>query len=188
VKSHIHQDRFITKNPNYLNIIDLARKIADSDIQVLITGESGTGKELMADFLHENSPRANSNFIKVNCSSIPEDLLESELFGESKNNSQEENKVGKFQLANGGTIFLDEIGELPLNIQVKILNILETKEISSGLDSETQKIDVRVIASTNINLEEAVKEKTFREDLFYLLNGANLKLIPLRERPEDISL
>jgi DNA-binding NtrC family response regulator len=185
-----HKDKFITKNPNFIKVIDLARDIAESEIPVLITGESGTGKELMAEFIHENSTRKEQPLIKVNCAAIPENLLESELFGHVKGafTGAIKDRKGRFELANNGTIFLDEIGEIPLNFQVKLLRVLQNQEFEPVGDSKTKKVNVRIIAATNNNLEEALKEKTFREDLYYRLKGIELKLLPLRERVEDIQL
>ncbi|MCB1141659.1 MAG: sigma-54-dependent Fis family transcriptional regulator [Leptospiraceae bacterium] len=182
--------KIITQNPEYLKIIKLARDISESDLPILLTGESGTGKELLADFIFENSSRAKYPFIKVNCSSIPEYLLDTEFFGSVKDYQRvgAPEKIGKLEQADGGTIFLDEITELPAAFQVKLYNFLQNGILTRVGDSAPKKVNLRVISATNINIEESIKEKTFREDLYYLLNGAHLKMIPLRERPEDISI
>ena len=180
----------ITRNREMLAQIDLAARVADSTISVLIEGESGTGKELFAHFIHEKSSRSQQAFVKVNCAAIPEQLLESELFGHVRGayTGAVKDRQGRFELANGGTIFLDEIADLSLGIQGKLLRVLQSKEFERLGESVSQKVDVRVIAATNRNLEEAMKEGAFREDLFYRLNAVRLKLVPLRERPEDLSI
>ena len=180
----------ITRNREMLAQIDLAARVADSTISVLIEGESGTGKELFAHFIHEKSARSQLAFVRVNCAAIPEQLLESELFGHVRGayTGAVKDRQGRFELANGGTIFLDEIGDLSPGIQGKLLRVLQSKEFERLGESETRKVDVRVIAATNRNLEEAMKEGTFREDLFYRLNAVRLKLVPLRERPEDLPI
>jgi NtrC-family two-component system response regulator AlgB len=180
----------ITRNREMLAQIDLAARVADSTISVLIEGESGTGKELFAHFIHEKSSRSQQAFVKVNCAAIPEQLLESELFGHVRGayTGAVKDRQGRFELANGGTIFLDEIADLSLGIQGKLLRVLQSKEFERLGESVSQKVDVRVIAATNRNLEEAMKEGAFREDLFYRLNAVRLKLVPLRERPEDLPI
>ncbi|HTY37898.1 MAG TPA: sigma-54 dependent transcriptional regulator [Bacteroidota bacterium] len=180
----------ITRNRDMLAQIDLAGRVADSTISVLIEGESGTGKELFARFIHEKSSRSQLPLIKVNCAAIPEQLLESELFGHVRGafTGAVKDRQGRFELAHGGTIFLDEIGDLSPGIQGKLLRVLQSKEFERLGESETRKVDVRVIAATNRNLEEAMKEGGFREDLFYRLNAVRLKLVPLRERPEDVPI
>jgi transcriptional regulator with PAS, ATPase and Fis domain len=169
-------------------LLGLIMKVAPSDATVLILGESGTGKELVATSLCEHSLRKEKPFIKLNCAAIPEQLLESELFGHEKGafTGAVSAKHGKFDLAGGGTIFLDEIGDMPLNLQAKILRVLQEKEFYRVGGSRTIKVDVRVIASTNKNLEQMVQEGSFREDLFFRLNVFTLRLPPLRERKEDI--
>ncbi len=180
----------ITRDPHMVEILDLARNVADSQIAVLIEGESGTGKELVAQLIHDSSPRKNKPYVKVNCAALPENLLESELFGHVKGafTGAMRDRQGRFEMADGGTIFLDEIGEIPTTLQVKLLRVLQNKEFERVGESKPRKVDVRVIAATNKNLDEALKEGTFREDLFYRLNGVRLRLPPLRERPEDIPL
>ena len=171
-------------------LLSLIRKVSPTDSTVLILGESGTGKELIATSIHENSERSDRPFIKLNCAAIPAELLESELFGHEKGafTGAAKFKPGKFDMANGGTIFLDEIGDMPLNLQTKILRVLQEQEFYQVGGSRTIKVDVRIIASTNKNLERMVQEGAFREDLFYRLNVFTLHLPPLRERKEDIPL
>jgi transcriptional regulator with PAS, ATPase and Fis domain len=171
-------------------LLSLIKKVSPTDSTVLILGESGTGKELVANSIHDNSERQDKPFIKLNCAAIPEELLESELFGHEKGafTGATSFKPGKFDMANTGTIFLDEIGDMPFNLQGKILRILQEQEFYRVGGSRTIKVDVRIIASTNKNLEKMVREGTFREDLFYRLNVFTLHLPPLRERKEDIPL
>lgn len=170
--------------------IDLARRIAGYDISVLITGESGTGKELMARAVHYNSHRADKPFVVENCGALPDQLLESELFGCKKGafTGAYEDRIGLFEQANGGTIFLDEIGETSAAFQVKLLRVLQEGEIRPLGARLTRKVDVRVIAATNRNLEEEVAAKRFRRDLYYRLAAFRLHLAPLRERAMDIPL
>jgi len=171
-------------------LLSLIRKVSPTDSTVLILGESGTGKELVAVSIYENSERSNKPFIKLNCAAIPEELLESELFGHEKGafTGATKFKPGKFDMADRGTIFLDEIGDMPLNLQAKILRVLQEQEFYRVGGSHTIKVDVRIIASTNKNLEKMVQDGTFREDLYYRLNVFTLHLPPLRERKEDIPL
>jgi DNA-binding NtrC family response regulator len=167
---------------------DLAARVAESSISILIEGESGTGKELVAHYVHRKSDRAERPFVKVNCAAIPEQLLESELFGHVRGafTGALKDRQGRFEIADSGTIFLDEIGELSSSIQSKLLRVLQTKDFERVGENVTRKVDVRVISATNRNLDEALKEGSFREDLFYRLNGVRIKLPPLRERPEDV--
>lgn len=167
------------------------RKIADTQSTVLITGESGTGKELIARSIHSCSKRSNKPFIAINCGAIPDSLLESELFGYVKgafSGASSEGRVGKFELANGGVIFLDEIGEMPFYLQVKLLRVLQDKAIIRIGSNKLIKLDIRIIAATNIDLKQKIKEKKFREDLYYRLNVIPLRVPPLRERENDIFL
>jgi two-component system nitrogen regulation response regulator GlnG len=163
-------------------------RVASSDVTVLVTGESGTGKELIARAVHYNSPRLGKPFIAINCAAIPRELLESELFGHEKGafTGATERKAGKFEQANGGTLFLDEIGDMPLELQAKLLRVLQEKEVTRTGGSSTFSIDVRIVAASNQDLSGMVREKTFREDLFYRLNVVPIGLPPLRERKEDI--
>ena len=171
-------------------LLGLIKKVAPSDSTVLILGESGTGKELVATSIFENSERKNKPFIKLNCAAIPEELLESELFGHEKGafTGATKFKPGKFDMAHQGTLFLDEIGDMPLNLQSKILRVIQEKEFYRVGGSSTIKVDIRFIASTNQNLEKMVQDGQFREDLYYRLNVFTLHLPPLRERKEDIPL
>ncbi len=177
----------IGRSSGMLKLFEKVRIIADSRASVLITGESGTGKELIASAIHYNSPRRDQPFIKINCAAIPDNLLESELFGYRKGSftGAVADKKGKFEIADGGTIFLDEIGELDLNLQSKLLRVLQEREIEP-IGGRTRQVDIRVIAATNANLEEAIANRRFRPDLYYRLNVINLTIPPLRERREDI--
>ena len=167
------------------------KQVASTTSSVMISGESGTGKELVARALHEESERYNEPFVAINCGAIPENLLESELFGYVKGaftGADPRGKMGKFELAHKGTLFLDEIGDMPIHIQVKLLRVLEEREIVKLGETKPIKIDVRVVAATNKNLEEMIGEKAFREDLFYRLNVIPIKTIPLRKREGDVRL
>ncbi len=164
-------------------------KIADTSSTVLITGESGTGKELVARSLHSHSNRKNKPFVVINCSAIPDSLLESELFGYVKGaftGANNNGRIGKFELANTGVIFLDEIGDMPLYLQAKILRVIQEKKIERIGSNKSIDLDIKIIAATNVNLEEKIKEQKFRSDLYYRLNVIPFKLLPLRERKEDI--
>lgn len=165
-------------------------KVAASDVTVLITGESGTGKELVARAIHGNSARVNKPFLALNCAAIPRELLESELFGFEKGafTGANERKIGKFEQAHGGSLFLDEIGDMPLELQAKLLRVLQEKEITRTGGVTNISVDVRIIAATNQDLQEQVRAKGFREDLYYRLNVIPISLPPLRERVEDIPL
>jgi Nif-specific regulatory protein len=165
-------------------LAELVRKVAQTDITVLITGESGTGKSLIAKAIHFASPRKSKPIITINCSAIPESLLEAELFGYEKGafTGAYARKKGKFELANGGTLFLDEIGDMPLSIQPKILRAIQDKEIERLGGEKTIKVDVRIICATNKNLAEMVEKGEFREDLFYRISAFPIHIPPLRER------
>ncbi len=165
-------------------------RVAGADVTVLITGESGTGKELIARAIHINSPRLGKPFIALNCAAIPHELLESELFGHERGafTGATERKSGKFEQADQGTLFLDEIGDMPLELQAKLLRVLQEKEITRTGGSQTVKIDVRIVAATNQNLVEQVKNKQFREDLYYRLNVVPINLPALRDRSDDIPM
>jgi len=180
----------VTRSERVRAVVDLALQVASGNIAILIEGESGTGKELLSHLIHEHSTRSEKPFIIVNCAALAEQLLESELFGHVKGafTGATKDRQGRFEAADGGTVFLDEIGEVPAQTQVKLLRFLQSKEFERVGETESRKVDVRVIAATNKNLEEAVKSGTFREDLFYRLNAVTLKLPPLRERMEDIPL
>jgi two-component system response regulator AtoC len=180
--------RLVARSRAMLDVFALAQKAARYSTTVLILGESGTGKELVAHGIHNEGERARMPLVPINCGGIPENLLESELFGYRKGafTGADRDKKGLFQEADGGTIFLDEIGELPLALQVKLLRVLQESELRPVGDSRSMRVDVRVIAATARNLEEEVKKGRFREDLFYRLNVLTIRLPPLRERPEDI--
>ncbi|MCX7762064.1 MAG: sigma-54 dependent transcriptional regulator [Candidatus Kryptonium sp.] len=171
-------------------IVAVIKQVAPTDITVLITGESGVGKELVARAIHGESKRANGPFVIVNSGAIPEGILESELFGHEKGafTGAIETRKGYFEMADGGTIFLDEIGDMPISTQVKILRVIEIGEFMRVGSSQLRKVDVRVIAATNKNLEEEVKRGNFREDLYYRLRSVNIYIPPLRDRREDIPI
>ena len=171
-------------------VYSLVEMVADSDVTVLLTGESGTGKELVARAIHHKSPRADGPFITLNCGALPENLFESELFGYEKGafTGAMSTKVGRFELADGGTLLLDEVGELSLKSQVDFLRVLETKEFRRLGGTKLIKVDTRIVAATNRNLDEAVKQGDFREDLYYRLNVVPLRLPPLRDRADDVPL
>ncbi|GAB4542128.1 MAG: sigma-54 dependent transcriptional regulator [Thermodesulfovibrionia bacterium] len=173
-----------------LRVFDTIEKVAPTKANVLITGESGTGKGLIAETIHHNSPRADKPFMSINCAAIPETLLESELFGYKKGafTGATSDKVGLMVMANEGTLFLDEIGDMPLIIQSKLLNVLESGEVLPLGDTRTKRVDVRIISATNKDIETCIKQKTFREDLYYRLNVIEIRVPPLRERREDIPL
>ncbi len=180
----------IGKSQVMLNIYDVIGKVAATKATVLITGETGTGKELVAKAIHYNSPRKNNAFVSINCAAIPETLLESELFGHEKGSftGAIAMRKGRFELADGGTIFLDEIAEMPTGLQAKLLRILQEMEFERVGGTKTLKIDVRVVAASNKDLKKEVEAGTLREDLYYRLNVVHLHLPPLRERPDDIPL
>lgn len=189
IKYFIHD--IIGSSNQILSIKSNIKKIAPSDISVLITGESGTGKELIAHSIHQLSNRSEKPFISVNCAAVPEELFESELFGYEDGaftGAKKGGKKGKFQLAQEGTLFLDEIGDMPLKTQVKLLRVLQEDEIQTLGGSAPYQINVRIIVATNRPLEELVAEKLFREDLYYRINVINLHLPPLRERRDDLKI
>jgi len=183
-------DEIIGRSLKMRSIFEKIPVIANSDLNVLIEGETGTGKDLLARVIHRYSPRNRKPFITVSCPSIPDTLLESELFGYKKGafTGAISDKPGKFEICNGGTIYLDEVGDIPLHLQVKLLRVIEEHEFEKLGDNSPIKVDVRIIAATNKNLEEEVKKGNFREDLYYRLNVLNIRLPPLRERKEDIPL
>jgi transcriptional regulator with PAS, ATPase and Fis domain len=180
----------IGSSPLLHRAIDIARQVAPTDITVLITGESGSGKEVFSHIIHQLSARKHGPFIAVNCGAIPEGTIDSELFGHEKGSftGAHEARKGYFEVVNGGTIFLDEVGELPLGTQARLLRVLESGEYIRVGSSKVQKTDVRVVAATNVEMYEAVKTGKFREDLYYRLNTVPLKIPPLRDRREDIHL
>ena len=179
----------VCESPSTISVFNFAAKVAPRDSTVLLTGETGTGKEVVAKYIHYNSERKNSNYIKINCGAIPENLLESELFGYEGGaftGADPQGKPGLFEMANDGTLFLDEIGELPLSLQPALLRVLQDGEVTRIGSTKTQKVNVRIIAATNRNLKSMLAEKTFREDLYYRLNVISINLPPMRERQEDI--
>ncbi len=183
-------DNIISSDESMQHVFKMISKVLDNDITVLIHGESGTGKELIARAIHYNGIRKDKPFVVVNCASIPRELLESELFGHEKGSftGAHQRKIGKFELAKGGSIFLDEIGDLEMSLQAKILRVIQNREFERIGGNEIIKTDVRIISATNINLKEAVEKKLFREDLFYRLNSFPIDIPPLRERRGDIIL
>jgi DNA-binding NtrC family response regulator len=195
---HLHErldaafrfDNILGTSPAMQRLFDVVKKVAPTDLTVLITGESGTGKELIANAIHQNSPRTGGPFIKVNCAAMVRELVESELFGHEKGafTGAMASREGKFEAADGGTLFLDEIGDMPLETQAKVLRVLQEQEFERVGDNRTIKVDVRVIAATNKHLQQMVHERKFREDLFFRLNVVPIVLPPLRERREDIPL
>ena len=194
LRDEIHEkfdiSNIIGESPQMKKVFRLIKKVAHTKGNILITGKSGTGKDLVARAIHYNSQREKRRFVAINCGAIVENLMESELFGHKKGSftGAMRNKDGYFKVADGGTLFLDEVGEIPLHLQVKLLRAIETGEITPVGDTQPIKVDVRIIAATNRDLETAVEQGTFREDLFYRLNVIEIKLPSLSERKEDIPL
>jgi two-component system response regulator AtoC len=190
IKKEFGFENIVTKNEKMLQVFETIRKISDYDTSVLITGESGTGKELIAKAIHYHSTRSSKSFVAINCGAIPENLLESELFGYVKGafTDAHQNKKGLFEEAHGGTLLLDEIGELPSNLQVKLLRVLQEGEVRKLGDTKQITLDVRIIAATAKDLFQEARRGNFREDLFYRLNVIQIDLPPLRGRREDIPL
>ncbi len=190
LRDKFQPDNMVGNSPAMQEVFDLISQVSASEATVLIRGESGTGKELVANAIHYNSLRAEKPFIKVNCAALPESVIESELFGHEKGafTGAMNTRKGRFEMADGGTIFLDEIGELSPMTQVKLLRVLQEREIERVGGSETIKVNVRVIAATNRNLEEEILQNTFREDLYYRLNVFPIHIPPLRERKTDLML
>jgi DNA-binding NtrC family response regulator len=182
--------QIVYRDPKMAAVLDLARQVAPSEASILVTGESGTGKELLARYVHQKSKRAKEPFISVNCAAIPENLLESELFGHEKGSftGAIARRIGKFEEANGGTLLLDEISEMDIRLQAKLLRAIQEREIDRVGGGEPIKVDIRLIATSNRILEEEVRKGTFREDLLFRLNVINIALPPLRERPLDIDM
>lgn len=183
-------DEIIGKSSSINKVLEMVKSVASTPATVLITGENGTGKELIARAIHKNSLRKNSPFVVVNCVAFSPNLLESELFGHEKGSftGAIAKRIGRFEMANGGTIFLDEIGEIDLTIQTKLLRVLQEREFERVGSSRTIKVDVRILSATNKDLKKEIEERKFREDLFYRLNVFNVDVPPLRERKEDIPL
>jgi DNA-binding NtrC family response regulator len=190
LKSKYKFDGIIGNSEEMHSVFSLMEKVADTDSTILILGESGTGKELVAKAIHFNSARADKPLVAVNCAAIPEDLLESELFGHMKGSftGAHQTHEGRFAAANGGTIFLDEIGDMSLKLQVKLLRVLQERKYEPVGSNRTQEVDVRIVAATNHNLEDAVIHHRFREDLYYRLNVIPIKVPPLRGRTDDVPL
>jgi Nif-specific regulatory protein len=190
LKQDVRYGLLIGKSPRMQRVIELMEKVIPTQVSVLINGETGTGKELVARAIHQNGPRKDRNFIAVNCGALPENLLESELFGYKKGafTGANEDRVGLFEAADQGTIFLDEVGEMPAALQVKLLRVLQDSQIRRVGDTVSRKVDIRLIAATNRDLKTEVEAGRFRQDLFYRLNVVPVELPPLRERGEDILL
>jgi DNA-binding NtrC family response regulator len=190
VEGRYHFGNLIGSNPRMQDVFQIIRTVADTDATVLIQGESGTGKELVARAIHYNSRRKDQPFVVVSCSALPETLLESELFGHEKGafTGAIRQRIGRFEMAEGGTVFLDEIGEMSRPVQLKLLRVLQEREIERVGGSQTIKVNVRVIAATHRDLQRAMEERLFRQDLFYRLNVVPVKLPPLRERLDDLPL
>ncbi|MDI6767932.1 MAG: sigma-54 dependent transcriptional regulator [Bacteroidota bacterium] len=180
----------ISQSPEMERVLNTTGRVADSKASILIRGESGTGKELIAKAIHYNSPRKEKPFIAVNCAALNENLFESELFGHEKGafTGADKQRRGRFEMADGETLFLDEIGDVPLSIQVKLLRVLQEQQFERVGGIETMQVDVRLLAATNKNLEQMIKDGTFREDLFYRLNVVTIDIPPLRERRTDIPI
>ena len=180
----------IHRDPATKQVLKLADQIAPSDASILITGESGTGKEVMARYIHNKSRRANGNFVAINCAAIPENLLESELFGHEKGafSGAVARRIGKFEEAHDGTILLDEISEMDLRLQAKLLRVIQEREVDRVGGSKPVKVDVRILATSNRDMEQTIKDGNFREDLYFRLNVVNIQLPSLRERRQDISV
>jgi len=194
LKKELHKEysfqNLVGNSDSMHRIYDLVKRVSQTPTNVLITGESGTGKEVVAKAIHYNGPLKDRPFVTVNCGAIPESLMESEMFGHKKGSftGAIADKAGLFEVADGGSLFLDEVGELPLTIQVKLLRAIQERVIRRVGGTEDMKVDVRIIAATNRDLEEMVKEGTFRQDLYYRLNVINITTPPLRDRPDDIPL
>lgn len=180
----------VGKSPNFVKAVELAQQVAPSEATILIQGESGTGKELFANLIQQKSQRRGKPFVRINCAAIPENLLESELFGYERGafTGAQNRKAGRFELAHGGTLFLDEVSEMSPALQAKLLRFIENGEFQRVGGTETLKSDVRILAATNVRLEDKIKDKTFREDLYYRLNVIQIAIPPLRERRTDIAL
>ncbi len=190
VKKQYRFDRIITNNKKMLDLLGVVDNVAGTDATVMIRGETGTGKELIARAIHYNSPRSEKVFVKINCTALPDTLLETELFGHVRGafTGAHRDRRGRFEQADGGTLFLDEIGDISMNMQAKLLRVLQEMEFERLGSNETIRIDVRVVASTNVEMEQAIREGRFREDLYFRLNVVPIVIPPLRERKDDIYL
>ncbi|WP_428943778.1 two-component system response regulator GlrR [Pantoea sp. FN060301] len=184
------RESIVTRSPIMLRLLEQARMVAQSDVSVLINGQSGTGKEMLAQAIHAASPRAGNPFVAINCGALPEQLLESELFGHARGafTGAVSSREGLFQAAEGGTLFLDEIGDMPQALQVKLLRVLQDRKVRPLGSNQDRDINVRIISATHRDLPEAMEKQAFREDLFYRLNVVNLKIPTLQQRSEDIPL
>jgi NtrC-family two-component system response regulator AlgB len=189
IQASAHESQeILTFNPTFQGVLRMAERVANSSLTILIEGETGTGKELLADFIHKNSDRAERPIVKLNCAALSSELIESELFGHVKGafTGALKDRIGRVEAAEGGTLFLDEVGEMPGSMQAKLLRFLQSREFQRVGENDTRVGDVRIIAATNRNLEEAISRGDFREDLFYRLSGVRLLIPPLRLRKEDI--
>lgn len=188
IKASSSKDGFVAISKGVERAIEVSKKAAGTDASIMLLGESGVGKEVFANFIHKNSKRSEKPFIAINMAAIPDNLIESELFGYEKGafTDAQAAKPGRFELANGGTLFLDEIGEMPYPLQSKLLRVIQDKEITRLGATKAIKIDVRIISATNVNIEQTIKDGGFREDLYYRLNTIPVKIPPLRERREEI--
>lgn len=190
IKKKWQMDRIIGKSQKMQDVFDLVKRVSTTTATVLITGESGTGKEMIARAVHESGSQANKPFVAINCAAIPEGLLESELFGHSKGSFTGANQTrkGLFQEADGGTLFLDEVGDMSMNLQAKLLRVLQDKKVKPVGENSYKKVNVRILAATNVGLKAAIEKGKFREDLFYRLNVIAIEVPPLRDRRDDIAL
>ncbi|MAE74288.1 MAG: Fis family transcriptional regulator, partial [Bdellovibrionaceae bacterium] len=190
LKKEYSFQNFIGNSPAMHRVFDLIKRVSQTPTNILITGESGTGKEMVAKAIHYNGPLRDKAFVTVNCGAIPENLMESEMFGHKKGSftGAVTDKAGLFEVADGGILFLDEVGELPLNIQVKLLRAIQEKVIRRVGGTEDVTVDVRIMAATNRNLEDMIKKGEFREDLYYRLNVIHIETPPLRDRREDVPI
>ena len=181
-------DGLVGASPEFTSALNLLKRAADSPINVLLLGETGVGKEVFARWLHEHSSRSEKPFIAVNCGAIPHELIEAELFGVKKGafTGAQESRPGRFERADGGTLFLDELGDLPLSAQVKLLRVLQTGEVERLGDDEVRKVNVRLVAATNVDLQQAIRDSQFRADLYYRIATYPVNIPPLRERRADI--
>lgn len=188
IKASTSKDGFIAISKGVERAVEVSKKAAGTDASIMLLGESGVGKEVFANFIHKNSKRSEKPFIAINMAAIPDNLIESELFGYEKGafTDAQAAKPGRFELANGGTLFLDEIGEMPYPLQSKLLRVIQDKEITRLGATKPIKIDVRIISATNVNIDQTIKDGGFREDLYYRLNTIPVKIPPLRERQEEI--
>jgi DNA-binding NtrC family response regulator len=188
IRKRFDPGKLVGRSKSMKNVIEIVKSVANKNVNILLTGETGTGKELIANIIHYNSQRTSAPFIKMNCAAFGEGVLESELFGHEKGafTGAITRRVGRFELADSGTIFIDEIGDMPLSTQIKLLRVLQEKEFERVGGNETIKVDVRVIAATNQNLNNLIEQNRFREDLYYRLNVVNIQLPALKERKDDI--